>query len=62
MYVTLFPCNECAKAIVQVGIKEIIYLDDKHSDDLIYEASKKILRLAGVKMTHYQGKVVKISQ
>ena len=62
LYVSLFPCNECAKAIVQVGIKEIIYLDDKHSDDLIYEASKKILRLAGVKMTHYQGKVVKISQ
>ena len=60
LYVTLFPCNECAKAIVQVGIKEVVYLDDKHGDDLIYEASKNILKMAGVKLTHYTGKTVKI--
>lgn len=62
LYVTLFPCNECAKAVVQVGIKEIIYLDDKHSDDTIYQASRKILEMAGVKIAKYEGKVVKISQ
>ena len=61
LYVALFPCNECAKAIVQVGIKEVVYLDDKHGDDLIYEASKNILKMAGVKLTHYTGKTVKIS-
>ena len=60
LYVTLFPCNECAKAIVQVGIKEVIYLDDKHHDDDIYKASKSILEMAGVKLTHYQGPVVNI--
>lgn len=32
MYVTLFPCNECAKAIIQSGIKRIVYLDDKYRD------------------------------
>ena len=60
LYVVLFPCNECAKAIVQVGIKEVIYLDDKHHDDDIYKASKSILEMAGVKLTHYQGPVVNI--
>ena len=41
LYVTLFPCNECAKAVIQSGIKEIVYLDDKHGSDTIYQASKK---------------------
>lgn len=62
VYVTLFPCNECAKAIVQVGIKEVVYLEEKESNDVIYEASRKILTMAGVKLTKYQGKVVKINQ
>src|SRR5574344_1057012 len=34
VYVTLFPCNECAKALIQVGIKEIIYLDNKYCDQI----------------------------
>lgn len=62
VYVTLFPCNECAKAIVQVGIKEVIYLQEKETNDVIFEASKKILSMAGVKLTKYQGKVIKINQ
>lgn len=62
IYVTLFPCNECAKAIVQVGIKEVIYLSDKHADNIIYEASKQILKKAGVKITKYSGPVLNIER
>ena len=42
LYVTLFPCNECAKLIVQNGIKEIIYLSDKYKDTDGIKASKKL--------------------
>lgn len=61
VYVTLFPCNECAKAIIQSGIKEIIYQDDKYHDDLIFQASRKMLDMAGVKYTHYQGRQPQIT-
>jgi dCMP deaminase len=49
IYVALFPCNECAKAIIQSGIKEVIYLSDKYRDSLNNIASKKMLDAAGVK-------------
>ncbi len=49
LYVSLFPCNECAKAIIQSGIKEVYYLCDKHKDDTIYRISKKLFDCAGVK-------------
>ena len=62
LYVTLFPCNECAKAIIQVGIKEVVFLEDKHSEDTIYEASKSLLEMTGVKIRHYTGPTVKITQ
>ena len=61
IYVTLFPCNECAKAIVQTGIKEIIYLDDKYHDHVEEVASRKILDMAGVKYRKYTGKIVEVS-
>ena len=48
VYVTLFPCNECAKAIIQTGIREIIYLSDKYADTTMIKASKKMLDLAGI--------------
>lgn len=60
IYVTLFPCNECAKAIVQVGIKEVVYLSDKHADDVIYQASRKIFEAAGVKVRQYDGRILEI--
>lgn len=60
VYVTLFPCNECAKAMVQVGIKEVIYKEDFHNDDVIYQASRKILELSGVKVRRYEGKDIDI--
>lgn len=56
IYVTLFPCNECAKAIVQVGIKEVIYLDDKYHDSIETTASRKILDMAGVSYKPYKGR------
>ena len=53
-YVTLFPCNECAKAIIQAGIKEVIYLSDKYADTEGTIASKKMLNMVGVKLTQYK--------
>ena len=50
VYVALFPCNECAKAIIQSGVKEVIYLSDKYADTLGTKASKRMLDAAGV---HY---------
>jgi len=47
LYTTLFPCNECAKAIVQSGITEVVYLGDKYADSEVNLASKKILNAAG---------------
>lgn len=54
MYVTLFPCNECAKAIIQSGIKEIVYDCDKYADTLSVKASKRMLESAGVKLIQYE--------
>ena len=63
MYVTLFPCNECAKAIIQCGIKEIVYARDKYSDTDSVVASKKMLDSAGVKYTFYKptGRVIQLN-
>jgi dCMP deaminase len=60
LYVTLFPCNECAKAIIQVGIKEIVFLDDKYHDHLESQASRRILDMAGVSYRKYVGRKVSI--
>ena len=50
IYVALFPCNECSKAIIQSGIREVVYLSDKYADTDIVKASKKMLLSAGVKL------------
>ena len=49
IYVDLFPCNECAKKIIQSGIKEIIYLSDKYSDSDSTKASKLLFDTCKVK-------------
>ncbi|MCQ2802386.1 MAG: dCMP deaminase family protein [Bacilli bacterium] len=59
-YVTLFPCNECAKALIQVGIKEVVYLDNKYADTITTQASTKMLTLAGVKIRKFDGKLLSI--
>ena len=50
LYVALFPCNECAKAIIQVGIKKVIYLSNKYKDTDATKASVKMLEAAGVEL------------
>ena len=63
MYVSLFPCNECAKAIIQAGIKTVIYDDDKYGDTPSVIASKRMFRAAGVDFYRYQrnGREIKIT-
>ena len=51
VYVALFPCNECAKAIIQSGIAEVVYLSDKYHDTPSTIASRRMLNAAGVKLT-----------
>ena len=53
LYCTLFPCNECAQAMIQTGIKEIVFDSDKYHDDKIWVASRRLLNLAGVKFRQY---------
>ncbi|MBS3992030.1 MAG: dCMP deaminase family protein [Erysipelothrix sp.] len=57
MYVSLFPCNECAKAIIQSGIKELVYESDKYANTSSVIASKRMLSQAGVKLTKLDHKV-----
>lgn len=54
MYVSLFPCNECAKAIIQSGIKTLIYDEDKYAGTPSVIASKRMLERAGVHCRRYQ--------
>ena len=53
LYVALFPCNECAKFIVQAGIREVVYLDDKYHDTDICRASRILFGMAGVKLRQH---------
>lgn len=61
IYVALFPCNECAKAIIQSGIKEIIYACDKYAQTDAVIASKMMLDRAGVKYRKYESKGKKLT-
>lgn len=63
VYVTLFPCNECTKAIIQKGIQEIIYASDKYADSDAVVASKRMLDAAGVKYRKYEpiGKTITLN-
>ena len=61
LYVTLFPCNECAKLLVQSGIKEVVYLQDLHHDSEETEASRRILKLAGIKLRQMKMKEITLA-
>lgn len=54
LYTTLFPCNECTKAIIQKGIREIIYLDDKYANTEAVIAAKRMLASSGVTCRQYE--------
>jgi dCMP deaminase len=53
LYVALFPCNECAKTIIQAGIKEVVYLQDKYHDSDACRASRIMFGMAGVKLRNH---------
>ena len=61
LYVSLFPCNECTKAIIQTGIKEVVYISNKYEDTIGVQASKRMLLLAGIKIRHYEGRIPEIN-
>ena len=61
VYVTLFPCNECTKAIIQSGIKKIVYLSDKYHNTDAEVAARRMLDMAGVEYVPYKGRVPEIS-
>jgi len=60
IYVALFPCNECCKAIIQSGIREVVYLSDKYATTDAVKASKKMFQAAGVKLTNLKTDTKKI--
>lgn len=62
LYVTMFPCNECAKIIIQSGVSEVIYFVEKNlsNSDTTYIASHKLLSMAGIKVRKHQPQMSRI--
>jgi dCMP deaminase len=60
IYVSMFPCNDCAKLIIQSGIKRVVYLCDKYAATEQIKASKIMLTLSGVQMVQFVPKRNKI--
>ncbi len=62
IYTTLFPCNECAKAIIQIGVKTVIYGEDKYKDENSTKAAKHMFKKANINFLQYKktGKNIKI--
>ncbi len=54
LYVTLFPCNECTKAIIQAGIRTVIYEDDKYQGQTAFLAARRMFAAAGVQVQRYK--------
>lgn len=63
LYVSLFPCNECAKAIIQAGIKRVVYASDKYKDTSASIASRRMFDAAGVEYHEYRhsGKKIELN-
>ena len=62
VYTTLFPCAECTKAMIQKGIKEVVYLSDKYAGDDLFVAARRMMDSAGVIYRPYQltGRMINI--
>lgn len=60
IYSTMFPCNECAKTIIQNGIEEVIFESDKYHEQPAFTAARKLFDLAGVKYRQYTSTEVKM--
>ena len=54
VYVTLFPCNECTKALIQKRVAKVVYFDDKYHDTDASRAARKMLDAAGVIYEKYE--------
>lgn len=54
IFVTLFPCNECAKAIIQKGIKRVVYLENKYPNEATTIAAQRMFNKANVKVSKYE--------
>ena len=61
IYVDLFPCNECAKAIIQAGIKEVIYMRDIYKDTDAVIVSKRMFDMSNVKYVQYKSRGMKVT-
>lgn len=61
IYVVLFPCNECAKAIIQSGIKEVVYKEDKYGNTDSVKISKRLFEMSHVKIRKYESRNKKLS-
>lgn len=57
IYTALFPCNECSKAIIQAGIKEVIFLSDKYKGNDVFKASRLMLEKAGVNYRKVEARI-----
>lgn len=62
IYVSLFPCNECAKAIIQAGIREVVYESDKYANTSPAKASRRMLESAGVNLRQLNPLLVEVSK
>ena len=60
LYVTLFPCHECAKLIIQSGIKEIVYNENKYQEKESVQASMRMLKDAGVSLRQITAKQIRL--
>jgi len=58
LYVSLFPCNECTKSIIQSGIKEIVFEDNKYEGKDFDLAAKKMIQASGVKVRQFKAKEI----
>lgn len=59
LYCTLFPCNECAKTIIQNGITEIVFESDKYHEEEVWKASRRLLDLAGVSYRQHKSEMAR---
>ena len=62
IYVSLFPCHECSKAIIQSGIKEIVYADDKYFGTASSIASRRMLEASGVVIRQVKDLEVEVNE
>ena len=60
MYVTMHPCNECAKLLIQGGVTQLMYLSDKHKDSDAFVAARRLLEVSGVKVSKMDPKNLNI--